>query len=491
MRSTPDGANLKLLLTKQAVAHVTDLGFAFRGNELTDTNLETIGNIIGNEYYLVEKLSLDVTYQWYLSSSNLTGAGVAKMFNLLYVCLDVCTLVCVLFRSRVHVQGMRYAANGGSLCDMRDGQGLPFGTELALSVDRSTCTATQLRENRTCETCAQRTDRHNKRMLRAVLCSCDRATVTWVQTHARTLCRYSAHSISDLWVDISGNGISDPASMAHIGQQLGQWRALTALNFTNQNPTLGPNVRQLSQVGNTGFVGFMQGLFQRGLVSALTNLTINFAGNQITDQGLIASAEFFGSNLSSVTMMTTVLDYQVTPISPAGVVASLKGLGAWQEQTVRECGSTCVRAGLRAILRASLRACVGVLVYLCVCVCLRSRGLANVFVRVRWCVCVIAPPRCCDEPESIVALVATARATCGTSASSARPRAKSTPPSPTAPSRRRRSWRPARHSRSSRTHCRAPPTRTSSAPACASPSWPPPTTLRRSALRWLWPPARP
>ncbi len=148
-------------------------------------------------------------------------------------------------------------------------------------------------------------------------------------------CRYSAHAISDLWLDVSGNGISDPISMAAIGDQLGQWRALTTLNFTNQNPTLGPSVHSLTQVGNQGFVGFLQGLFKRGLVSALTNLTLNFAGNQITDAGLIASAELFGSNLSSVSMMTTVLDAQVLPISPAGVVQSLHGLGAWQNQPVR------------------------------------------------------------------------------------------------------------------------------------------------------------
>lgn len=213
-------------LNPQAAATVTDLGFSFRGNELADANLLTMGNIIGNEYYAVKKLSLDITYQWYETFGNLTGLGVAKMLNLLY----------------------------------------------------------------------------------------------------------SASAITDLWMDVSGNGVANAQNLALVGQQLGQWRALTALNFTNQNPTLAPNVRALPQVGDAGFLGFVQGLFKRGRVSALTNLTLNFAGNAITDTGLIASAQLFGSNLSSVTMMTTVLDAQVTPISPAGIISTLTALGSWQQQ---------------------------------------------------------------------------------------------------------------------------------------------------------------
>ena len=132
-----------------------------------------------------------------------------------------------------------------------------------------------------------------------------------------------AHSVSDFWLDVSGNDITD--NLAQTGKLLGQWGSLRQLNFTNRNRAQGP------QVDDEGFLSFVHSVFFRAASSPLTNFTFDFSFNNVTDAGLVVTGALFGSNLTKVIHLGTVLDFQQQPITPQGIAGTLDAMGTWAE----------------------------------------------------------------------------------------------------------------------------------------------------------------
>jgi len=62
----------------QAQGILTDVGFALERNQLSDPNVEQIGNIIGHVYPVLNSVDLELGYQF---STNLTHAGITLMIE--------------------------------------------------------------------------------------------------------------------------------------------------------------------------------------------------------------------------------------------------------------------------------------------------------------------------------------------------------------------------------------------------------------------------
>jgi hypothetical protein len=205
-------------LSATAQSSLTDLGFSLEHNQLTDSDIEQMGNIVGRLYYQLMSLSLDFSDQY---SKDLTGSG------------------------------------------------------FVLLVDN-------LNMNRRIDTFS---------------------------------------------LDMSGNNIDD--SLGSMGKILGVWPALNKLSLYNSNV---PQPNQTSvTVGDNEAVAFFTGLTGLANLSRLSDLTVDLAFNNISDDGITSIAGIAGHNLSKLLTLETIFDYQSRPATATGIRRAIAAIGnLWQ-----------------------------------------------------------------------------------------------------------------------------------------------------------------